>query len=66
MLFRQQANFAAGYGNITRLEEQNGITEAFFDNGMAMEVDLKRVGINLENLQVQYDNAKAMLAQQLS
>lgn len=52
--------------NITRLEELKNITEAFFDNGMAMEVDVKRVNINLENLQVQYDNAKAMLTQQLN
>lgn len=52
--------------NITRLEELRDITVAFYDNGMAMEVDVKRVNINLENLQVQYDNAQAMLAQQLN
>ena len=40
--------------NITRLEELRDITQAFFDNGMSMEVDLKRVNINLENLKVQY------------
>lgn len=50
--------------NIARLEELKNITTAFFDNGMAMEVDVKRVNINLENLQVQYDNAVAMLTQQ--
>ena len=50
--------------NIARLEELRDITVAFYDNGMAMEVDVKRVNINLENLQVQYDNAQAMLAQQ--
>ena len=33
---------------------------------MAMEVDVKRVNINLENLQVQHDNAKTMLSQQLN
>ena len=33
---------------------------------MAMEVDVKRVNINLENLKVQYDNAQAMLEQQLN
>ena len=33
---------------------------------MAMEVDLKRVNINLENLKVQYDNAQAMMTQQLN
>ena len=52
--------------NITRLEELRDITQAFFDNGMAMEVDLKRVNINLENLKVQYDNAQAMQEQQLN
>lgn len=36
--------------NITRLEELQNITQAFYDNGMAMEVDVKRVNINLENL----------------
>lgn len=39
---------------------------AFYDNGMAMEVDVKRVNINLENLKVQHDNAQAMLEQQLN
>ena len=52
--------------NIRRLEELRDITTAFFDNGMAMEVDVKRVNINLENLQVQYDNAVSMLTQQLN
>lgn len=52
--------------NIIRMQELKNITEAFFDNGMAMEVDVKRVNINLENLQVQYDNAKAMLTQQIN
>lgn len=52
--------------NITRLEELQNITQAFYDNGMAMEVDVKRVNINLENQKVQYDNAQAMLEQQLN
>lgn len=52
--------------NIARLRELRDITQAFFDNGMAMEVDVKRVNINLENQQVQYDNAKSMLVQQLN
>ena len=52
--------------NIGRLTELKNITEAFYDNGMAMEVDVKRVRINLENLQVQHDNATAMLEQQLN
>lgn len=53
-------------GNIARLENLRDITQAFYDNGMAMEVDVKRVNINLENQQVQYDNAKSMLVQQLN
>ena len=52
--------------NIDRLRELRNITQAFYDNGMAMEIDLKRVNINLENMQVQYDNAQAMLTQQLN
>ena len=49
--------------NIARLKELRDITVAFYDNEMAVEVDVQRVNINLENLQVQYDNAKAMLTQ---
>lgn len=52
--------------NISRLNELSNITQAFYDNGMAMEVDVKRVNINLENQRVQYDNAQSMLTQQLS
>lgn len=52
--------------NIARLEELKNIALAFYDNGMAMEVDVKRVNINLENLQVQYDNLQAILEQQLN
>ena len=50
--------------NIKRLQELRDITVAFYDNDMAVEVDVQRVNINLENLQVQYDNAQAMLTQQ--
>ena len=50
--------------NIKRLEELRDITQAFHDNDMALSVDVKRVSVNLENLSVQYDNAKAMLTQQ--
>ena len=52
--------------NITRLTELRDITVAFFDNDMALGVDVKRVNINLENLQVQYDNAIALFTQQLN
>ena len=52
--------------NISRLNELSNITQAFYDNGMAMEVDVKRVNINLENQRVQYDNAQSMQTQQLN
>ena len=52
--------------NIRRVTELRDITTAFYDNDMVVEVDVKRVNINLENLQVQYDNAVAMLTQQLN
>lgn len=52
--------------NISRLNELSSITQAFYDNGMAMEVDVKRVNINLENQRVQFDNAQSMLTQQLN
>ena len=50
--------------NIKRLEELYGITKAFYDNQMVLEVDVKRVQLNIENLTVQRDNALAMLDQQ--
>lgn len=52
--------------NIGRLEELKNITEAFYDNGMAMDIDVKRIRINLDNMKVQYDNAQAMLVQQMN
>ena len=52
--------------NIVRIQELQHITQAFYDNQMALEVDLKRVTINLENLQAQYDNAQSVLEQQLN
>lgn len=52
--------------NIGRLEELKNITVAFYDNDMVMEIDVKRVQINLDNMKVQKDNAEAMLAQQMN
>ena len=52
--------------NIVRLQELRNITQAFYDKQMALEVDLKCVTINLENLQAQYDNAQSVLEQQLN
>ena len=50
--------------NIVRLKGLRDITVAFYENGMAVEVDVKRVNINIENLSVQRDNATSMLEQQ--
>ena len=50
--------------NMNRQEELRDITQAFYDNQMSLEVDLKRVNLNIENLTVQRDNAAAMLEQQ--
>lgn len=50
--------------NITRLKSLRDITQAFYDNQMSLEVDVKRVNFNIENLTVQRDNAIAMLEQQ--
>lgn len=50
--------------NITRLKSLRDITQAFYDNQMTLEVDVKRVNFNIENLTVQRDNAIAMLEQQ--
>lgn len=52
--------------NISRLEELRNITQAFHDNDMALEVDVQRVSINLENLRTQLTNAKAMYEQQIN
>ena len=53
-------------GNITRLEELKAITKALYENDMTLEIDVQRIDINLQNLKVQYDNALAMLEQQLN
>lgn len=50
--------------NINRLKSLRDITQAFYDNQMSLEVDVKRVNFNIENLTVQRDNAVAMLEQQ--
>ena len=52
--------------NIKRLSALVEITNAFYDNGMAMDVDLKRVNINLENQAIQKANSEAMYQQQLN
>lgn len=50
--------------NIRRLEELRDITTALHDNDMALQVDVQRVEINLENLRVQLDNANSLCEQQ--
>lgn len=52
--------------NITRLEELKEITQAFYDNDIVLEVDVKRVNVNLSNLRVKLDNAESMKLQQLN
>lgn len=50
--------------NIKRFEELQTITQAFHDNEMALEVDLKRINVRLESTRVQAANAEAMLTEQ--
>lgn len=50
--------------NIKRFEELKNITQAFYDNEMALEVDLKRISVRLESTRVQGANAEAMLVEQ--
>lgn len=52
--------------NIGRMESLKSITSAFYDNDMALKVDVQRVDINLENLRTQLTNAVAMYEQQLN
>ena len=44
--------------NIGRLEELKNITEAFYDNGMAMDIDVKRVQMNLLKYMMNYPMEK--------
>ena len=50
--------------NIKRMQELRDLSQAFYDNQMSLEVDVKRVSFNIEELTVQRDNALAMLEQQ--
>jgi outer membrane protein TolC len=52
--------------NKDALAELSGFTQAFHENGMALDVDMKRVQINLENLNVQYESAKVLYEQQIN
>lgn len=52
--------------NILRMEELCGITEALYNEGVVLEVDLNRVRINLKNLNTQYDQNCTLYNQQLN
>lgn len=52
--------------NIGRMESLKSITTAFYENDMALQVDVQRVDINLENLRTAQTNAEAMYEQQLN
>ena len=50
--------------NIKRFEELKEIAKAFYDNQMALEVDLQRINVRIESTQIQSANAQAMLTKQ--
>lgn len=52
--------------NILRMEELCNITEALYQQGVVMEVDLNRVRINLKNLKTQHDQSRTLHSQQLN
>lgn len=52
--------------NILRMEELCDITEALYQQGVVMEVDLNRVRINLQNLKTQHDQSNTLHCQQLN
>lgn len=52
--------------NILRMEELCTITEALYQQGVVMEVDLNRVRINLKSLKTQHDQSHTLHSQQLN
>lgn len=52
--------------NISRMEELCAITEAMYDQGVVLEVDLNRARINLQNLKAQQNQSSILYAQQLN
>ena len=50
--------------NIKRFEALKDIAQAFYDNQMALKVDLQRINVRIESTQIQAANAEAMLAKQ--
>lgn len=52
--------------NIARMQELCMITEAMYDQGVVLEVDLNRARINLQNLKAQQDQFAMLYASQLN
>lgn len=52
--------------NISRMQELCTITEAMYEQGIVLEVDLKRANINLQNLQTQQRQYSTLYAQQIN
>ncbi len=52
--------------NISSLESLDAITASLRENGLVLEVDAKRVKLNLSDLRVQRDNAMSAFEQQLN
>ena len=50
--------------NLKRFEELRNFTQAYYDNQMALGVDLKRINVRIESTDVSLANAKAMLREQ--
>ena len=50
--------------NLKRFEELRNFAQAFYDNQMALAVDLKRINVRIESADVSLANAKAMLREQ--
>ena len=50
--------------NLKRFEELRNFAQAFYDNQMALAVDLKRINVRIESTDVSLANAKAMLREQ--
>ena len=50
--------------NLRRFGELKGIAQAFYDNQMAMQVDIKSINVRIETTDLSLSNAKAMLKEQ--
>ena len=52
--------------NISRMQELSNITEAMYEQGVVLEVDLNRAKINLQNLKAQHNGFAMLYAQQIN